>query len=85
MPNLNRRGFIKRTAAAVGRLCPITCCRESDGIDVDAKATPLRLGGYFFCSTDDPEGLALAHRKLGHRAAYCPKISLNDSANTRRG
>ena len=27
----------------------------------------------------DPEALALAHRKLGYRAAYCPKIPLTDT------
>lgn len=43
----------------------------------------LRLGGPCFASTTDPEELALAHRKLGYRAAYCPNVSLNDSAKIR--
>jgi sugar phosphate isomerase/epimerase len=30
--------------------------------------------------TDDPSELALAHVKLGYRAAYCPNIPLEDSA-----
>ncbi len=39
---------------------------------------PMRLGGQCFAKTEDPEELALAHRKLGYRAAYCPKVALND-------
>jgi len=40
----------------------------------------LRLGGPIFAKTDDPEELALAHRKLGYRAAYCPNVPLEDTA-----
>ena len=40
---------------------------------------PIRLGGPAFAKTDDPEALALAHRKLGYSAAYCPNVALNDS------
>jgi sugar phosphate isomerase/epimerase len=32
-----------------------------------------------FNAPADPEELALAHRKLGYRAAYCPSIALDDS------
>jgi sugar phosphate isomerase/epimerase len=38
----------------------------------------IRLGGPVFARTDDPDELALAHVKLGYRAAYCPDVSLND-------
>ena len=31
----------------------------------------------------DPEALALAHKKMGYRAAYCPKIPLTDTARIR--
>jgi len=48
-----------------------------------AKLLPLRLGGPSFAKTSDPEELALAHRKLGYRAAYCPNVSLNDGAAIR--
>jgi sugar phosphate isomerase/epimerase len=44
---------------------------------------PLRLGGPSFANTEDPEALALAHRKLGYRAAYCPAVALNDTARIR--
>lgn len=40
----------------------------------------LRLGGPSFAKTDDSEELALAHRTLGYRAAYCPGVTLKDSA-----
>src|SRR5580765_4864263 len=47
------------------------------------KTLPIRLGGPAFAETKDPEELALAHRKLGYSAAYCPNLSLNDSAQIR--
>jgi sugar phosphate isomerase/epimerase len=40
----------------------------------------LRLGGPAFAKTDDPEELALAHRRLGYRAALCPRVPLTDPA-----
>lgn len=40
---------------------------------------PLRLGGPSFAKVEDPDELALAHRKLGYRAAYCPGVSLRDT------
>jgi len=43
----------------------------------ESPARPLRLGGPAFADGSEPEALALAHRKLGYRAAYCPKVSLN--------
>ena len=36
------------------------------------KKHAIRLGAPVFDAPPDPEGLALAHRKLGYRAAYCP-------------
>ena len=43
----------------------------------------IRLGGPSFAGTEDPEALALAHRKLGYRAAYCPSVSLKDTDRIR--
>jgi sugar phosphate isomerase/epimerase len=43
-----------------------------------AGSKPMRLGGQCFAKTEDPEELALAHRKLGYRAAYCPNVALTD-------
>lgn len=52
-----------------------------------ASAAPaaklLRLGGPVFAKTGDPELLALAHRKLGYRAAYCPDVPLKDTDKIR--
>jgi len=36
-----------------------------------------------FDAPDDPEGLAKAHRDLGYRAAYCPKVELDDKDRIR--
>jgi sugar phosphate isomerase/epimerase len=44
---------------------------------------PLRLGGPAFAGTNEPEPLALAHRKLGYRAAYCPNVPLSDTDRIR--
>lgn len=38
----------------------------------------IRLGGPAFNQSDDPVELARAHRKLGYRAAYCPRVALED-------
>ena len=43
----------------------------------------VRLGGPVFDVPPDPEALALAHRKLGYRAAYCPDVGLNDKDRIR--
>ncbi len=38
----------------------------------------VRLGAPVPISSDDPVELARAHRKLGYRAAFCPRVSLDD-------
>ena len=43
-----------------------------------ATARPVRLGGPIFEKSDDPEILARAHRAKGYRAAYCPKVPVDD-------
>jgi sugar phosphate isomerase/epimerase len=43
----------------------------------------IRLGGPSFAKTDDPEQLALVHRQLGYRAAYCPNIAVSDRERLR--
>jgi sugar phosphate isomerase/epimerase len=55
----------------------------ASGAEGGAKPAAVRLGGPVFNAPADPEGLALAHRKLGYRAAYCPGISLNDRQRIR--
>ena len=43
------------------------------------KLKPIRLGGPIGKAPQDPEENALAHRKLGYRAAYCPQVKLEDT------
>ena len=80
-----RRGFLRDTLAAVTTTAvlgsvsrPLNQARAATG-----GALPLRLGGPAFAKAEDPESLALAHRALGYRAAYCPNIPLNDTAKIR--
>ncbi len=43
----------------------------------------MRLGAPVFVDSEDPEELALAHRRLGYRAAFCPEADLGDRARLR--
>jgi sugar phosphate isomerase/epimerase len=72
---MDRRNFL---AGAAGLAASSAFTRVLGGVAPPA-ARPVRLGGPIFVKSDDPEELALAHRKLGYRAAYCPKLSLNDA------
>jgi sugar phosphate isomerase/epimerase len=65
-------GWIQWGAAAMGR-----------GEQAAAQTHPIRLGAPVFNPPQDPEALALAHRKLGYRAAYCPAVGLNDKDRIR--
>ncbi len=75
---LQRRDFLRQTAAtaALAGLMPGKLSAASP----QAPARALRLGAPAFAREDDPEELALAHRKLGYRAAYCPGVRLEDGA-----
>ena len=48
-----------------------------------AHAGVLRLGGPSFSTASDPDEMALAHRRLGYRAAYCPAVDLKDEPRIR--
>ena len=68
---VNRRAFLQSsltalagTAAFMGSVGLATSGRAST-----RKCLPIRLGGPAFASTEDPDQLALAHRKLGYSAA----------------
>lgn len=76
---LTRRSFLQHalvttSAVALADFVLLPSARAKEGLP-----HALRLGGPSFAKTDDPELLALAHRKLGYRAAYCPNLPLNDS------
>ena len=43
----------------------------------------IRLGGQIFNRSDDPAELARAYRKLGYRAAYCPRVALDNKQKIR--
>jgi sugar phosphate isomerase/epimerase len=43
----------------------------------------MRLGAPVFTDSDDPEELALAHRALGYRAAFCPDARLEQGDRIR--
>lgn len=77
--NTSRRTFLRTTvgtavAAGLAQAVP----RASA-----AAGHPIRLGAPLFGAPKDPEGLALAYRKLGYRAAYCPGVKLDDSQRIR--
>jgi sugar phosphate isomerase/epimerase len=83
-----RRGFLQSTAAAVGAAAAVGWLRfdASHGVlgqQAGGSTHPIRLGGPVFDMPSDPEGMALAHRKLGYRAAYCPGVGLNDKDRIR--
>jgi sugar phosphate isomerase/epimerase len=77
-----RRAFLRGSAAVA--LAGVVLNSGSTGVRAaetkPGKTLPLRLGGPTFDAPADPEELALAHRKLGYGAAYCPNIDLRDTA-----
>ena len=80
--SMKRRDFLRHTlgtVAVVGlmRPAPLLFAQSATG---SPKLRSIRLGGPSYAKTEDPEELALAHRQLGYRAAYCPGVSLKDSA-----
>jgi len=73
-PAWSRRQFVCSAAGAM---------LASRAASAAGEARFIRLGAPAFAQTDDPEQLALAHRKLGYRAAYCPKVALEDAPRIR--
>ena len=81
----SRRSFLRNCSEGVAAAAALGA---SFALPMNARAKankcfPIRLGGPSFAETQDPEELARAHRKLGYSAAYCPSVSLNDSAKIR--
>ena len=70
---MTRREFVKGSL-----LLAATATLPGAGLAAEA-AGKIRLGGPVFDRIEDPEELALAHRRLGYRAAYCPGLSLKDA------
>jgi len=77
-----RRAFIRESLAATATAVvwhlgkPLLRAAEN-------QPQPIRLGGPPFAKTQDPEELAMAHRRLGYRAAYCPNLPLNEGDKLR--
>jgi sugar phosphate isomerase/epimerase len=82
---INRRHFIQQTLSSTVALG--AAFSSVTGLARSAPSEqgkwPIRLGGPIFIKSDDPEELALAHRKLGYSAAYCPRADLKDMARIR--
>jgi sugar phosphate isomerase/epimerase len=83
-PPTTRRQFLQHAAgvaAATGWLTSTGAAAWA--APSGEKLHPIRLGAPVFNAPADPEGLALAHRKLGYRAAYCPGVGLDDKDRIR--
>jgi len=80
-----RRAFLQGSLAAAGSAALLGPAVLAPAAARGAEPTtgPLRLGGPAFANTDDPEELALAHRRLGYRAAYCPNAALGNGDRIR--
>jgi len=70
-----RRRFLQGSAVAVAGLGRLVAGAASAA---EGPTKSIRLGAPVFNPPQDPEELALAHRKLGYRAAYCPGVALDD-------
>jgi sugar phosphate isomerase/epimerase len=81
----NRRAFIRDAfaAAATAALLEPGSVLLGRASAAEPKLQSIRLGGPCFAKTEDPEELALVHRKLGYRAAYCPGVALKDTDRIR--
>ena len=80
----DRRQFLKLAAgtAAAAALPLVTAPVVGAAVEPVEKPPsnhPIRLGGPVFGASQDPEELALAHKKIGYRAAYCPGVGLDDA------
>ena len=75
--DVSRRAFI---GGVFGAVAVAGALHAAEGQEAPAQiGRSLRLGGPIFSRTKDPEELALAHRALGYRAAYCPEVALDDA------
>jgi sugar phosphate isomerase/epimerase len=66
-----------------GAMGSLPALAHSGGQAATGTRHAVRLGAPVFDAPQDPEELALAHRKLGYRAAYCPRASLDDKDRIR--
>ena len=85
LQQMRRRTFIRDSMlmAATATLVSPGASLTRRAFSADHPLQSIRLGGPSFAKTEDPEELALAHRKLGYRAAYCPGVALKDTDRIR--
>jgi sugar phosphate isomerase/epimerase len=83
-PHLSRRSFLAKSGSTAAAALVLPTLASFAAEPAAAKAPErLRLGAPAFAKTEDPEQLALAHRQLGYRAAYCPNVALTDKERIR--
>lgn len=92
MPRTTRRDFLGWLGAGtvgtslqqfLGRGPGLSSGLAYGSLIAQASGGSVRLGGPVFQPPQDPEELALAHRRLGYRAAYCPAVKLTDREGIR--
>jgi len=81
--SLSRRSVLQSGIGLMGALALPEIGRSDELPAPRTAVKKLRLGMPVFNAPEDPEALAKAHRSLGLRAAYCPRVSLNDRARVR--
>ena len=79
----DRRRFLKIAAGTLA--AGWIAARPAAAAAARSALHRIRLGGPIFNPSHDPEELALAHKKLGYRAAYCPaRVIGRQGADPRR-
>lgn len=85
---MKRRDFLTQSMGVVGAGAFLPRAEGRAGISQESggSAPPspaVRVGGPIFADTIDPVEMARAHRRLGYRAAYCPKADVKDATTVR--
>lgn len=80
---MTRRDFLNSTVQATAALTLAGALPVAHAASRPERGGWVRLGGPMFKAPSDPEALALAHRELGYRAAFCPNIPLTESDRIR--
>jgi sugar phosphate isomerase/epimerase len=85
--SLQRRDFLRQSLALAAGAAAVRVAPHAAWAAASAPGQPsgqsVRLGGPAFAKTQDPDELALAHRALGYRAAFCPTVPLQDADRIR--
>lgn len=87
----SRRGFLGLSISALatgltkcyGASTTSAASAEDDACCGPAPRYPIRLGGPIFNPPEDPEELAIAHRKQRYSAAYCPPVQIGNRERIR--